>query len=155
MASCEASTKKKLKYLRERGVHEKRSASEQLWESTTSLVDTKCVDTDKAFEGEPMQIRSRIVAREFKSGDRPDLNVRTLPLEGLKAVIPIAASQSPEFSLMHVYVSRAYFHAKAQRPVLVRLPAEDCSGKDKEEIGLLKKSMYGARDAASNWECDW
>ena len=29
---------------------------------------------------------------------------------------------------MHVDVSRAYFHAKAQRLVLVKLPAEDCSG---------------------------
>ena len=51
---------------------------------------------------------------------------------------------------MHVDVSRAYFHAKAQR-----LAGEDCSGKDKEEIGLLKKSMYDTRDAASNWERDW
>ena len=36
---------------------------------------------------------------------------------------------------MHVDVSRAYFQAKAERPVLVKLPAEDCSGKDKEKIG--------------------
>ena len=56
---------------------------------------------------------------------------------------------------MHVDVSRAYFHAKAQRPVLVKLPTEDCSGKDKGKIGLLKKSMYATRDAASNWERDW
>ena len=56
---------------------------------------------------------------------------------------------------MHVDVSPAYFHAKAQRPVLLKLTAEDCSGKDKGEFGLLKKSMYGARDAAGNWERDW
>ena len=57
---------------------------------------------------------------------------------------------------MHVDVSRAYFHAKAQRPVLVKLPAEDCAGKDEGKIGLLgKKSMYGTRDAASNWQRDW
>ena len=76
-------------------------------------------------------------------------------VEGLKATIPIAASHSPEFSLMHVDVSRAYFHAKAQRLVPVKLPVEDCSGRDRGEIGLLKKSMHGARDAASNWERDW
>ena len=28
-------------------------------------------------------------------------------------------------------------------------------GTDAGEIGLLKKSMYGTRDAASNWERDW
>ena len=36
---------------------------------------------------------------------------------------------------MHDDVSRAYFHEKDERPVLVKLPAEDCSGKDKEKIG--------------------
>ena len=50
---------------------------------------------------------------------------------------------------------RAYFHAKAQRRVLVNLPAEDCSGKDTGKIGLPKKSMHGTRDAARNWERDW
>ena len=86
------------------------------------------VDTDKAFE-EPTQIRSRIVAKEFKSGERPDLYAGNPALEALKAVISIDASHSPEFSLMHVDVSRAYFHAKTQRPV--KLPAKDCPGKDK------------------------
>ena len=102
-----------------------------------------------------MQIRSRIiVAREFKSCDRPDLYAGTPPLEAQKAVISIAASHSPECSLMHVDVSRAYVHAKAQRLVLVKLPAEDSSGKDTGKIGLLKKSMYSTRDAASHWERD-
>ena len=112
-------------------------------------IHTQWVDTDT------MQIRSRVVAREFKSGDRPDLCTGAPPLEALNAIISIAASHSPEFSLMHVDVSGACFHAKAQRPVLVTFPAEDCSGKHKGNFGLLKKSMYGTRDAASNWERDW
>ena len=49
---------------------------------------------------------------------------------------------------MHFDVSRAYFHAKGQRPVLVKLRAEDCSGKDREKIGRTE-------DAANNWERDW
>ena len=118
-------------------------------------VDTKWVDTDKAFEGEPMQIRSRMCAREFKSDDRPDLYAVPPPLEALKAIISIAANHKETFSIMHIDVSRAYFHAKAQRPVLIRLPAEDRMGTDAGKIGLMKKSMYGTRDAASNWERDW
>ena len=55
---------------------------------------------------------------------------------------------------MHADVSRAYFHAKAQRAVLVKLPAEDWSGKDVGNFGLLKKRMYGSRDAESNREKD-
>ena len=105
-------------------------------------VDTKWVDTDKAFEEEPMQIRSRIVTREFKSGDMPALYAGTLPLEALKAIISTVASHSPEFSLMHIDVSRAYVHTKAQRLVLVKLPEEDCSGKDTGIIGFLEKSMH-------------
>ena len=50
---------------------------------------------------------------------------------------------------MHTDVSRAYFHAKAQRPVLIRLPVEDRMGADAGKIGLMKKSMYGTKDAAS------
>ena len=56
---------------------------------------------------------------------------------------------------MHIDVSRAYLHAKAQRLVLVRLPVENRLGTDAWKIGLLKKSMYGTRDAASNGERDW
>ena len=60
---------------------------------------------------------------------------------------------------MHFVVVRAYFHAKVQRPVLirlpVRLPVEDRMGTDAGKVGLMKKSMYGMRDAASNWERDW
>ena len=77
--------------------------STQLWQSTTLPVDTKWVDTDAAFEEEPMHIRSRIVAREFNSGGRPDLYAGAPPLEALKAIISIVASH--EFSLIHVDVS--------------------------------------------------
>ena len=77
------------------------------------------------------------------------------PLEALKAIISIAANHKETFSIMHIDVSRAYFHAKAQRPVLIRLPVEDRMGADAGKVGLMKKSMYGTRDAASNWERDW
>ena len=117
-------------------------------------MDTKSVDTDKAFE-ESMQIRSRIVARDFKSDDRPDLYTRTHLLEALKANISIAANHKETFSIMHIDVTRAYFHAKAQRLELTRLPVEDRMGADAGKIGLMKKSMYGKRDAASIWKREW
>ena len=113
-------------------------------------VDTKWIDTNNAVEGESMQIRSRVVAREFKSGDKPDLYAGTPTLEALKALISIAANQKQTFSIMHIDVSRAYFHVEAQRPVLVRLPEEDKRGLDVGNLGLLKKSMCGTRDAVSN-----
>ena len=38
-----------------------------------------------------------------------------------------------QFSLVHVDVSRAYFHAKAQGPMLLKLPAERLLGKGRWE----------------------
>ena len=73
----------------------------------------------------------------------------------LKAIVSIAANHKETFSIMHIDVSRAYFHAKAQRPVLIRLPVVDRMGTDAWKVGLMKKSMYGTRAAASNWERDW
>ena len=77
-----------------------------------------------------MQIRSRPVAREFRSGERPHLLAGTPPLEALKAIISIAANHKHTFSIMHIDVSRASFHAEARRPVLVRLPVDDRRGVD-------------------------
>ena len=58
-----------------------------------------------------MQIRSRI-AREFKSDDRPDLYAGIPQLEAFKSIISIAANHNGTFSIMHIDVSLAYFHAK-------------------------------------------
>ena len=116
-------------------------------------VDTKCVDTESVRgRAHADQITN---AREFKSDDWPDLNAGTPPLEALKAIISIEANHKETFSIMHIDVSCAYFHAKAQRTVLIRLPAVDRMGTDAGKLGLIKKSMYGTRDAASDWERDW
>ena len=144
-----------MKYLRDLGVYGKVDEKEAVAKYGITPVNTKWIDTDKAFDGEPMQIRSRMCAREFKSDDRPDLYAGTPPLEALKAIISIAANNKETFSIMHIDVSRAYFHAKAQSLVLIRLPVEDRMGADVGKVGLMKKSMYGTRDAASNWKRDW
>ena len=123
-------SKLELKYLRDLGVYEKVDEKEAVEKYKVTPIDTRWIDTDKAFEGEPMQIRSRMCAREFKSDDRPDLYAGTPPLEALKAIISIAANKKDTFSIMHIDVSRANFHAKAQRLVLIRLPVEDRMGTD-------------------------
>ena len=128
------------KYLRDLGMYENVDEKEAVEKYGITPVDTKLFDKDKAFEGEPMQIRSRMCAREFKSDDWPDLYAGTLPLEALKAITSIAANHKETFSIMHIDVSRSYFHAKAP---------------DARKVCLMKKSMCGTRDAASNWERDW
>ena len=66
---------KELKYLNELGVYKTVDAVAAKYNVTP--VDTKWVDTDKACDGEPMQIPSRIIFIEFKSRDRPDLYAGT------------------------------------------------------------------------------
>ena len=66
-------------------------------------VDTKWIDTNKAFEEEAMQISSRIVARESEGEE-------TLPLEALKAIISIAAkSQANVFNHAHRRATCVFF----------------------------------------------
>ena len=50
-------------------------------------------------------------------------------------------------------VIRAFFYAKALRPVWVELPQEDYNEEDErhDNVGLLEMSLYGTRDAARNW----
>ena len=56
---------------------------------------------------------------------------------------------------MYADVSRAYFYARAVRPVYVKLPDEDCGPDDVGKCGRLKMSMYGTRDAALNWSLEY
>ena len=72
-----------------------------------------------------MQIRSRIVSREFKSGDRPDLYAGTPPPESLNAIITIAVSPGPNFSRCMLTF---FVHTSMPR---LSLPADDSSAKDK------------------------
>ncbi len=51
-------------------------------------------------------------------------------------------------------VSRAFFEAKATRDVCVELPEEDKTEEDRrmDMVGHLVMSLYGTRDAATNWQ---
>ena len=63
---CRKAREQDLKYLRDLGVYEKIDEREATARYQVTPVDTKWIDTDKAFEGKPMQIRSRLVPREFQ-----------------------------------------------------------------------------------------
>ena len=51
-------------------------------------------------------------------------------------------------------VSRAFFEAPAVRQVCVEIPEEDLTAADRREdnVGHLRMSLYGTRDAAMNWQ---
>ena len=59
--------------------------------------------------------------------------------------------QAAPLSLMVVGVRRAYFYAKAQRPVFIEIPPGDfCEGRE-QYVAQLAMSLCGARDAGLNW----
>ena len=67
----------------------------------------------------------------------------------------LASGRKQGTGLMYADVSRAYFYAKAKRPVYVRLPEEDIEEGDEGKCGRLLMSMYGTRDAALNWSLEY
>ena len=81
----------------------------------------------------------------------------TPPLETLRALISEAATVvkgKDEKVMMIADVSRAFFEADAKRKIAVKLPEEALEpGEDgKSVVGILRKSLYGARGAAINFQ---
>ena len=58
-------------------------------------------------------------------------------------------------ALVSCALSRAYFYAKAVRPVYVRFPADGLEPGDKDRRGKLVMSMYGTRTGALNWAMEY
>ncbi len=108
------------------------------------------MDTNKGDKENP-EYRCRLVAKEIKWDKREDLFAATPPLEAKKVLFSLFANM-PGLCLDFTDVMRAYFHAKARREVYVELPKED---QQEGMCGRLKKTMYGTRDAAQNWELEY
>ena len=76
------------------------------------------------------------------------------PLEALKVLCSLLVSKKVSKSgqplkLRLIDISRAHFYGQARRRVFCNLPeGEEIAGK----CALLKRSMYGALDAASIWQ---
>ena len=52
--------------------------------------------------------------------------------------------------LIFIDIKKAHFWSPARRRLLVELP--EGMGFPPGKVGLLKKSLYGTRDAPANWE---
>ena len=124
------------------------------WEVTgQDPIAVRWVDINKGDAAHP-DYRSRLVAKEFRTDVRPELYAATPPSECLRLLLSQLASD-PNKQLMYADVSRAYFYAKAVRPVYVQLPAEDFEEGDEGNCGELVMSKYGTRDAAVNWSAEY
>ena len=121
------------------------------------IITTKWLDTNKGDDENP-NYRSRMVGREIKYDKRMDLFSATPPLETLKLLISMCARRQNDARpcrMAIIDIKRAYFYAKARRPVFIEIPIEDREEGEEGMIGQLQLSLYGTRDAAQNWAAEY
>ena len=142
-----------MEYFQKKRVYKKVSRDD-VENSDGKIIDTRWIVTNKGDEHNP-NVRAMLVGRELKSreGQRLDLFAATPPLESLRLILGIAASEGgdAEIRVMHVDVSTAYFNTPVKREICIEIPCEDWSEQDGDVVGKLEKSLYGTRDAAQNW----
>jgi hypothetical protein len=121
-------------------------------------ISTKWVDTDKSHGQGKMLVRSRWVARDFKTKgerDREDLFCATPPLELIRFLVSKAASYSRKTparkrKMLFIDVKKAHLIPKCTEEVYVELPKE--AGCKEDECGKLEYWLYGCRRAGQAWE---
>ena len=117
-------------------------------------ISVRWIDINKGDVERP-NYRSRLVAREINTYKRDDLFAATLPLEAMKLILSMAASNTLGKVLMVNDASSTFFHARATREVYVQLPEEDHKPDGEKLCGRLNYSMHGTRDAAMNWQAEY
>ena len=126
------------------------------WRATEAggkVVTTRWIDINKGDLQNP-NYRARLVGREMKMDKRLDLFAATPPLESLRMMCSLCASnqwRKDPYRILSIDIKRAYFYAPASRPVFIEIPVEDYEAGDEERVGKLNLSLYGTRDAAQNW----
>ena len=80
-------------------------------------IGVRWVDINKGDSSKP-NCRSRLVAKEFNTGVRPEVYAATPPSECLRIMFSKTANGHKKgVSLMYADVSKAYLYARAVRPV--------------------------------------
>ena len=154
MELVKAARKEEVGFMVSKGIWEIRPR-EECWEVTgKEPVTVKWVDTNKG-SWEEMLIRSRLVARDFKGGDkdRDDLFAATPPLEGKRLLFSRAATKGKKGKrrkMLFIDVKKAHTIPRCEQPVYIELPSECSAGEGL--CGKLNFWLYGFRPAAAAWE---
>ena len=156
-----------LEYFESKQVWEKRPYSEAMARTGKRPISVRWIDTNKGDEDQP-NYRSRLVAREIRTPGENPVFAPTPPLESLRTVLSLAAtdidgqsrhvrdpSSELRTQISFIDISRAYFCAATDPadPTYVELPYED--SEHGKKVALLLKHMYGTRKAADGWHCEY
>ena len=142
-------------------VYEKVPISECIRVTGRKPIGCRWSDTNKGDQQNP-KYRSRLCAKEFKATDpnKAGCFAATPPLEALRFMISLCMTEwsddidrqrgkKGKWKLLFMDAARAHFHSPVREAIYVDLCPEEA-----EEGFCMKllKSMYGTRQAASNWE---
>jgi hypothetical protein len=133
-----AARAKELEYFESKGVWRLRPAEEARQRTGKPPVTVRWVDVNKGDDINP-NVRSRLVARQIRQAGEEAIFAPTPPLEALRSIISIAATDLPgrpvhvrdpdserRTQLSAIDISRAYFNASTEgsEPTYVALPLE-------------------------------
>ena len=155
MKDVQRSRKEEVDYMVKRDIWGLVSTAE-CWDKTGKApVSTRWVDTNKAWEEDGMEVRCRLVARDFKGGDkdRDDLFAETPPLEAKRLLLSRAATRRKDGRMrkaMFIHAKKAHLNPKCDQDVYIQLPSE--VGCPEGMCGKLNYWLYGFRPAAAAWE---
>lgn len=152
---CLEARQKEIVYVRQKGVWTK-IRREVAKAKSLKIFKTRWIDINKGDDLNPA-LRSRFVGKEFNTGPMDGLFAATPPIEALRSLVSEAATLEvdDDDKVMEVDdVSRAFFEADVKRDVCIESPEEDVEDDERGQdlVGHLKKSLYGTRDAAMNWQ---
>ena len=148
-----AARKEEIECIHTMGVYKKVPIDQCLKRTGRRPIGTRWVDVNKGDSTNPKH-RSRLVAQELNVSKMPELFAATPPIEYIRYLVSCCASSqwsSKPTRIMIQDVKKAYFFAPARREVYVALPWEDKLEGEENMCALLLKSLYGTRDAATNW----
>ena len=160
-AETKEAREKEMQYVRRMKVYDKVPYEQSMARIGKKPIKLKWVDTRKGTG----EVRSRLVAKEFKTGSCSAYFSPTPPLEVLKLILSLVASSQKDsrawgacdlkeykytaegrgakhekwlddnVCILHTDISRAYFHAKAVEEKYVELPAEDWEEGSERQCG--------------------
>ena len=136
----------------DRRVYEIRPRTEAVAKGA-KVVGVRWVDTMKGSV-----VRSRLVCQDYNNdkAHTDEMFAPTPPLAASRWLCSCMASESSHglgrLRLMALDFSKAFLYGDMKREVYINLPAEDPRKHDSDSVGLLRKSMYGLRDAPQIWQ---
>ena len=120
-------------------------------------IGVRWVETNKGSETEP-KVRSRLVCQEFAFGGDPggDLFAPTPPLGATHLLLSGVASRGRAgpggHRAMLLDFKRAFLYGDVERELYIELAEEEPGRAGGQNVGRLRKAMYGTRDAPAVWQ---